>query len=79
MRPLTLHVSALNDVEYNLYTSSLNDLAVSPDLATVYDDVRYESMSVGIREVRAWIRGRYPNLQASNIDKVSHPFPSYMS
>jgi len=46
----TLHVSALNDVEYNLYTSSLNDLAISPDLATVYDDVRYESMSVGISQ-----------------------------
>lgn len=70
MRPLTLHASALNDLEYNLYTSSLNDLAVSPDPATVHDDARYEYMSVGIREVRAWIRGRYPILQATDIDKV---------
>jgi hypothetical protein len=37
---LILHVSALNlnDLEYNLFTSSLNDLAVSPDPNTVQDD-----------------------------------------
>lgn len=71
MRPLILHVSALNDLEYNLFTSSLNDLAVSPD--TVHDDAHFEAMSVGVREVRAWLRGRYPNLPTADIDKV-RPF-----
>ncbi|OJA13353.1 hypothetical protein AZE42_04515 [Rhizopogon vesiculosus] len=70
MRPLTLHVSALNDLEYSLYTSSLNDLAVSPDPATTHDDAHYEAMSVGIREVRAWIQGRYPILQPADIDRI---------
>ncbi|KAG1808155.1 hypothetical protein EV424DRAFT_1646874 [Suillus variegatus] len=68
MRPLILHVSALNDLEYNLFTSSLNDLAVSPD--TVHDDAHFEAMSVGVREVRAWLRGRYPNLPTADIDKI---------
>ncbi|KAG1890478.1 uncharacterized protein F5891DRAFT_1071994 [Suillus fuscotomentosus] len=68
MRPLILHVSALNDLEYNLFTSSLNDLAVSPD--TVHDDAHFEVMSVGVREVRAWLRGRYPNLPTADIDKI---------
>ncbi|KAG1727533.1 hypothetical protein EDB19DRAFT_1914203 [Suillus lakei] len=70
MRPLTLHVSALNDLEYNLYTSSLNDLAVSPDPTTVHDDAHFEAMSVGVREVRAWLRGRYPHLPAADIDRI---------
>ncbi|KAG2152529.1 uncharacterized protein EDB93DRAFT_1249049 [Suillus bovinus] len=68
MRPLILHVSALNDLEYNFFTSSLNDLAVSPD--TVHDDAHFEAMSVGVREVRAWLRGRYPNLPTADIDKI---------
>ncbi|KAG0697437.1 hypothetical protein DFH29DRAFT_856980 [Suillus ampliporus] len=70
MRPLTLHVSALNDVEYNLYTSALNDLAASPDPTSIHNDAHYEAMSVGIREVRAWLRGRYPHLPAADIDKI---------
>jgi hypothetical protein len=77
MRPLTLHVSALDDLEYNLYTTSLNDLVVSPDPSTVHDDAHYEAMSVGVREVRAWIRGRYPILQAADIDKVWPRLPFF--
>ncbi|KAG1843304.1 hypothetical protein DFJ58DRAFT_747945 [Suillus subalutaceus] len=70
MRPLVLHVSALNDLEYNLFTSALNDLAVSPDPNTVHNDAHFEAMSVGVREVRAWLRGRYPNLPTTDIDKI---------
>ncbi|KIJ63004.1 hypothetical protein HYDPIDRAFT_176112 [Hydnomerulius pinastri MD-312] len=78
MRPLTLHVSALSDAEYNLYTASLDDLSVSSDTdpAAVHDDAHYERMSVGVREARAWIRGRYSDLPASDIDailKLFHP------
>ncbi|KAG1806980.1 uncharacterized protein BJ212DRAFT_1580489 [Suillus subaureus] len=70
MRPLVLHVSALNDLEYSLFTSALNDLAVSPDPNTVHNDAHFEAMSVGVREVRAWLRGRYPNLPTADIDKI---------
>ncbi|KAG2039318.1 hypothetical protein BDR03DRAFT_998938 [Suillus americanus] len=70
MRPLVLHVSALNDLEYNLFTSSLNDLAVSPHPITLHDDAHFEAMSVGVREVRAWLRGRYPHLPTADIDKI---------
>ena len=76
MRPLTLHVSALSDYEYDLYTASLNDLATDTNTDFTYttpvrDDAHYERTSVGVREVRAWLRGRYSNLPASDIDSVS--------
>ncbi|KIJ11819.1 hypothetical protein PAXINDRAFT_118627 [Paxillus involutus ATCC 200175] len=72
MRPLELHVSALSDSEYNLYTASLNDLSVTVDTApsAVCDDAHYERMSVGVREARAWLRGRYSDLAASDIDAI---------
>lgn len=79
MRPLTLHVSALSDSEYDLYTASLNDLTTDstdsnanlPRPALVRNDARYERTSVGVREARAWLRGRYSGLPASDIDAVS--------
>ena len=79
MRPLTLHVSALSDTEYDLYTASLNDLATEstdsttnvPTTTSVRGDAHYERTSVGAREVRAWLRGRYSDLPASDIDAVS--------
>ncbi|KAH7912752.1 hypothetical protein BJ138DRAFT_1147554 [Hygrophoropsis aurantiaca] len=73
MRPLTLHVSALNDAEYQLYTESLIDLTVPcEDVAqnTVHDDAYYEHMIVGVREARAWLRGRYSDLAVSDIDSI---------
>ena len=81
MRPLTLHVSALSDSEYTLYTASLNDLATDSTHAGnakfpgthVRNDAYYERASVNVREVRAWLRGRYSNLRASDIDAVSSP------
>lgn len=79
MRPLTLHVSALSDSEYNLYTTSLNDLTTDsadgntniPSSTHVRDDARYERTYVGAREARAWLRGRYSDVPASDIDAVS--------
>ncbi|KAH0579780.1 hypothetical protein H2248_002617 [Termitomyces sp. 'cryptogamus'] len=62
MRPLTLHASALNDEEYELYTASLRDLNDYSDSAT-HDDAYYEGTQVGVREVRGWMRGRYAHLQ----------------
>lgn len=66
MRSLSLHVSALNDDEYTLFTSSFTDL-VAPDPPLKSDD-DFEKLTVSIREARAWLRGRYPDL--SDLDQV---------
>ena len=73
MRRLTLHTSALNDAEYDLYTSSLDDLAESTtdDPKKPADDAYYEHLNVGVREARAWLRGRYSHISVSEIDSVS--------
>ena len=73
MRRLTLHTSALNDAEYDLYTSSLDDLAESTtdDPKKSADDAYYEHLNVGVREARAWLRGRYSHISVSEIDSVS--------
>jgi len=68
MRQLDLHISALNDYEYTFYTTSLNDLEDVSDV--LRDDVYYQSLSVGVREVRAWLRGRFSNIPAQDIDRV---------
>lgn len=69
MRPLSLHVSALNDDEYATFTSSLEDLA-APDAASP-GEIHYEKLSVTSREARAWLRGRYPDLPLNDLDAVS--------
>lgn len=74
MRRLTLHASALNDAEYDLYTRSLGDLVESDDYADPnrsFDDAYFDHLNVGVREARAWLRGRYSHLLASDIDSVS--------
>ncbi|KIK28288.1 hypothetical protein PISMIDRAFT_7759 [Pisolithus microcarpus 441] len=81
MRPLTLHASALSDVEYDLYTSSLNDLCVTNDTdpSIARNDAHFETTTVGVREARAWLRGRYHDLPASDIDDILRLFsPSLM-
>jgi hypothetical protein len=74
MRRLNLHASALNDAEYSLYTVSLDDLAEShatdDDDSKSHDDAYYDRLTVGLREARAWFRGRYSNVPVSDIDSV---------
>lgn len=71
MRQLSLHASALNDNEYELYTTSLTDLDDSDQDATAtHDDAYYEGMRIGVREVRGWMRGRYGSVSPANIDAV---------
>jgi hypothetical protein len=82
MRQLTLHASALNDAEYELYTTSLQDLAWTEDqaessnsvLASGHDDAYYEQMRVSVREVRAWVRGRYAHVSIASIENVSSQY-----
>ncbi|KAH9930465.1 uncharacterized protein BXZ73DRAFT_90288 [Epithele typhae] len=64
-RPLTLHVSALNDAEYAAYTASLHDIVEQPPPA-----VDYDKLQLGVREARAWLRGRYPALTPASIDAI---------
>lgn len=72
MRPLTLHVSALNDDEYDLYTTTFRDIVDDEDdvPGSLHDDAYYESTTIGVREARAWLRGRYTDLAAGDIDSV---------
>ncbi|KAK6977878.1 hypothetical protein R3P38DRAFT_2666063 [Favolaschia claudopus] len=68
MRPLSLHSSALNDAEYTLFTENLSSIVDS--------DGDPEAQALTIREVRAWMRGRYPAIPAATIDKILALFPS---
>jgi len=68
MRSLSLHVSALNEDEYFLFTSSFTDLLASDVPLTT--DADFEKQTVFIREARAWLRGRYPDLPVSDLDQV---------
>ncbi|KZP12229.1 hypothetical protein FIBSPDRAFT_870406 [Athelia psychrophila] len=71
MRQLSLHASALSNDEYELYTDSLNDLAdAHADPNTSYNDAYYEDLQVGVREARAWFRGRYSHIAVSDIDTI---------
>ena len=71
MRQLALHASALNDAEYDYYTSSLADIAENDsDPNAAHDDAHYERISIGVRETRAWLRGRYGQVPASTIDGI---------
>ena len=71
MRPLTLHPSALNDAEYSVYIACLRDLAEDDESDVKAGDTFYERMHVGVREARAWLRGRYATLAPGMIDSVS--------
>jgi len=76
MRRLSLHASALNDAEYALYTSSLKQIAeIESEGGTLGqgedgDDEYYEGIQLGVREVRAWMRGRYESIPSAVIDTV---------
>jgi len=74
MRRLALHASALSDAEYEFFTKSLleiadDDLEPATETATS-NDVRFEEISIGVREARAWFRGRFSRVSLSSIDGV---------
>ncbi|KAF9476853.1 hypothetical protein BDN70DRAFT_881906 [Pholiota conissans] len=70
MRRLALHASALSDSEYDLYTASLRDLSLEEGKAGKDEDAYFENITVGVREARAWLRGRYSNMSAPVIDGI---------
>ncbi|KAJ6510746.1 hypothetical protein C8R45DRAFT_395530 [Mycena sanguinolenta] len=71
MRPLSLHTSALNDAEYTLFTENLASL-----LDSDADAHEPEAQTLTVREVRAWMRGRYPLVPTGIIDQILALFPS---
>ncbi|KAJ7242399.1 hypothetical protein B0H12DRAFT_1132649 [Mycena haematopus] len=71
MRPLSLHSSALNDAEYTVFTENLASL-----LDSDADAHEPETQTLTFREVRAWMRGRYPGVPAGTIDQILALFPS---
>lgn len=79
MRPLNLHISALSNNEYELYTQTLEEIALLDGTQTQQgdeSDSRWEQTSVGVRNVRAWIRGRYPCITIVDLDSVRLYVPS---
>ena len=79
MRKLALHASALSDTEYDFFTKSLCQIA-DDDQNSSDTDTHFENISIGVREARAWFRGRYSHLPASTIDGVRFsPPPSCCS
>ncbi|KAH8089862.1 hypothetical protein BXZ70DRAFT_954193 [Cristinia sonorae] len=66
-RSLTLHVSALNDSEYDYFTSSFSDLLPHP---YPDDDSKYDHATVTTREARAWLRGRYSAVPVADLDAI---------
>lgn len=71
MQFYSLHVSALNDAEYDYFTTSFSDLLVDAD-AYPTDDSRYDQATISTRETRAWLRGRYSSVALSDLDAVLH-------
>lgn len=69
MRQLHLHVSALNDLEHDLYTASILEIVDGDD--SEHDDQYFEQLVVGVREARAWLKGRYTHVLPSTVDTVS--------
>ncbi|KAJ8522784.1 hypothetical protein ONZ45_g661 [Pleurotus djamor] len=78
MRPISLHVSALNDSEYQFYTISLIDLAADDAEKLEHGD-SYDQLVVGVREVRAWLKGRFSHIQPSKIDEILRLFSPNLS
>ncbi|KAI0703288.1 hypothetical protein C8Q76DRAFT_754467 [Earliella scabrosa] len=70
LRPLLLHVSALNEVEYTAYTASIRDILKLSD----HHSLEYDKLFVGVRELQAWLRGRYPHLAPSTLDSILRLF-----
>ncbi|ESK92737.1 hypothetical protein Moror_15910 [Moniliophthora roreri MCA 2997] len=80
LRRLDLHVSALSDAEYSLYTSSLADITLIDEQdAKGHDDAYYEELTLSLREARAWLKGRYSHVPAAVIDNILRFFSPNLS
>lgn len=75
-RPLAVQLAALNNDEMKSYTQILGEIAALEDGDRLQGNTGtiistdYEQLVVNSRDVRAWIRGRYPSISLANIDAV---------
>ncbi|KAF7312820.1 Glycolipid transfer protein [Mycena kentingensis (nom. inval.)] len=68
-RTLSLHPSALSDAEHVLFAGSLASLIDQPA-----DTIDWDRAAVSVREARAWLCGRYPDLGAGTVDEILRLF-----
>lgn len=78
-RSLFLHCTALSDAEYAVYVDALYDVleleGTGPGHGhggegVMVGDEELEGCLVGMREARAWMRGRYKDVSVADIAKV---------
>lgn len=81
-RSLFLHCTALSDAEYAVYVDALYDVleleGTGPGHGhggegVMVGDEELEGCLVGMREARAWMRGRYKDVSVADIAKVRAP------
>ncbi|EIW83535.1 hypothetical protein CONPUDRAFT_164454 [Coniophora puteana RWD-64-598 SS2] len=74
MPPLHLPIAALNAEGCHLYIAALQNLADLPDLEhgvnVRANGGRFETVEVGVREARTWLRCKYPRLKTSDLDII---------
>lgn len=68
MRSLSLYISALNDEEYTLFTSSVT-IIVAP-LPPPKTDDDYTNLTFPMRSARLFLCGRCPDFSFSDLDQV---------
>ncbi|KAF7288897.1 Glycolipid transfer protein [Mycena indigotica] len=70
-RALTLHSSALSDAEHALFSASFCEVADLPQNTIDWEATRVE---VSLREARAWLCGRYPEIGSGVVDEILRLF-----
>ena len=68
-RKLFLHLSALSAAEYPIYVDALRDIVDDSCSSPTLSEDELEGSLIGVREVRAWMKGRFRE-HALDIDKV---------
>ncbi|OBZ78078.1 hypothetical protein A0H81_02753 [Grifola frondosa] len=57
--------------QHALFTASLQDIVAEDEPQPKVD---YEQLKLGVREARAWLRGRYPSLSTHVVDSILRMF-----
>lgn len=68
-RRLRLHPSALSDAEYTVYMDALHEVLDGADVSGLTEN-DLDSQQIDLREVRAWLKGRFKDLGVPEIDKA---------
>lgn len=73
MRPLALHLSALSNDEYELFTQALEEVDSYTERGrnTIKTDGYYARPLVGLHDAREWLRRCFSDIASPDIDNVS--------